>query len=437
MMSYFNILKQTYRNLFRDCTVAYPAYLIIRFAVSVLISILLVKTGFDSASIGHYEWLMFLIMICNMFWSSGIASAVSSYARNRDNVTILVAAFWLMTIIGLVVILLILGAMTFLSTLNFVEQNFIYLGLLLLFFTSALPLIESSFLIADNAKGLMRYGIWSQLSLLVIILVVALYTSTLSWIIIATIMHSILRWCYLVFNVLGSNIVQISKDNIVMLMKYAWPICLTMLVGTIMDGMDGLLVNHFFSIQDFAVYRYGGRELPFVNLIFVGLSTALIPQLLDLKRDLPQLKIKSTYWMHIFMPIAIVLMLSSPLLFELVYSKAYIPSAYIFNTYLLIMVSRVVLSQTVLQAMDANNIILRATIIELIANFVLSIVLVTYLGIIGLALGTAIAYLIQKIIMLIYLRKRYSVSIAELIDVKWYTIYSMMLIGCFAYTMIK
>ena len=67
----------------------------------------------------------------------------------------------------------------------------------------------------------------------------------------------------------------------------------------------------------------------------------MIPLLTEDMANLTILKAKATKHMHLLAPISLVLMIISPYVFIWFYGETYQESAYIFNIYLLIMISRV------------------------------------------------------------------------------------------------
>ncbi len=434
MTTFVSKIKGIFQQIHKESTAAYPFYLGLRFLVSIIVSVLIVKSGVAKSQIGNYEWIMFMTMACSMFWSSGIASATTSFfQKSTQSQQLFRSAFWMTSVASMIVSVSILLYLTGSDSTGFEQRWYYTLSAILILFSGSLPLVESYFLVKNEAASLTKYGLWSQGSLLILLGLVIFFTRDIGSIIGAIIIHSLLRWIYLVNVVLDRKIGPVDWPSIRKFGYYALPICLTLLLGTMMDTIDGLLVRHYFDLEQFAIYRYGGRELPFVSLVFVGISTALIPQMIngDQTLDVAMLKKQATKWMHVFMPLAIMLMILSPWLFKVVYSEAFVASAYIFNTYLLIMVSRVLLPQTALQSIHANDVILWSSVIEVMANIVLSVLFVKKWGMLGLAFGTVIAYLSQKVIMIIMLYRMRSISIGDLIDLKWYTIYSLALMGIY------
>ena len=124
-------------------------------------------------------------------------------------------------------------------------------------------------------------------------------------------------------------------------------------------------------------------------------------------------------------------MLVSPYIFELVYSDEYLVSAFIFNIYLLIICSRILLPQIIFYAKHNNNLLMVVAFVEFIINIGLSLYLMQYYGLYGIAFATVVAFLIQKLILIIYGWKVYKISLAEYIHVSKYILYSIALYASF------
>lgn len=403
-----------------DIVVAYQFYLAMRLIVSILCSIILVKSGLATLEIGNFESLFFMIQILTMFWSSGIAGAVTSYVSLNGNYDLVLRTAWkIMQIIGILVASLLLAYGLFQNSLLWI------LGGLYIVITSVLPLLETRYLMIDDARGLRLYNVWSHSGLLTLIFACGILKLDIEYYVAAYILVALVRWLYL-FKLLGPF--EGESSSVKAFLKYTLPICITMLIGVAMDAVDGLFVMHFFDNEGFAVYRYGGRELPFTSVIFSALSSAMIHLLISDNKSTEALKSKVMSWVNILFPIAIALMILSPYLFRLAYSETFVFSAAIFNTYLLILISRVLMPQTLLQVYHHNDSILKATFYELILNVVLSILFVQYIGMIGLALATFCAYLFQKIMMMIQLYNLQGIKLSAYIDVKRYVIFSVILI---------
>src|SRR5690606_32838328 len=104
--------------------------------------------------------------------------------------------------------------------------------------------------------------------------------------------------------------------------------------------------------------------------------------------------------------------------FPIIFNPKFAESATIFNIYLLIIISRLLLPQTLLNGLQITKPIIIAALMELILNVSLSLILVKYFGINGIAFGTFIAYLFEKIYLTVQVKRKLQVSLYEYIPVK-------------------
>ena len=120
------------------------------------------------------------------------------------------------------------------------------------------------------------------------------------------------------------------------------------------------------------------------------------------------------------------IMIMSPLIFSWIYTPAYKESAFIFNIYLLILTSRVLMPQTYNFALHQHKIIIFSGILEILVNIILSYWWMQMWGVYGLAMATVIAYFIQKGILIFYNSKYNNIPVTRYLSVKMYLFY------CFA-----
>lgn len=89
------------------------------------------------------------------------------------------------------------------------------------------------------------------------------------------------------------------------------------------------------------------------------------------------------------------------------------------------------LPQTLLNGLKIMKPIMTAALLELIVNVSMSLILVQFLGINGIAYATFIAYFFEKIYLSIEVKRKMNVSINEYIPLKIYTIYSLTILAIF------
>jgi O-antigen/teichoic acid export membrane protein len=143
---------------------------------------------------------------------------------------------------------------------------------------------------------------------------------------------------------------------------------------------------------------------------------------------LHEIRRRSGNLMHILFPLSILLVLISPVLYRTFFNESFSGSALIFNTYLLLLASRLVFPQAILLGNRRNRLVMYVSIIEIITNILLSLFLARIFGIVGVAIGTVLAYYIDKVIQASLVYREYGISPNEYIPVKPLLAYSVVLL---------
>lgn len=427
------------KTLYHDIVFQYQYHQVVRYVVSFIVSVIMVRSLLPQADLGRYELLAFIITSISSFWINGIKNAIISYynhATEDKKQKLPYTAFLLLSAIALLSGLVIC---IFPIILKFFGAESLrpYLGCIVtyLFFFATLPLIDTIFLLQKSSKKLFIYTHWSQLGFLIITLLTAILSPTLNSFLFALVLWAGMRWIYLVFVVLWPFSWHIDRHLIYVFGMFSFPLILNMVLGSLMDMIDGWFVSRYFSTDFFPVFRYGAREMPLSSLLFGSLSLAMIPLLTEDMANLSILKAKATRHMHLLAPLSLILMIISPFMFVWFYGNAYQESAYIFNIYLLIMISRVMMPQTICFAKHQHAVIIWSGIVEIIANIVLSYWWLQYWGFYGLAAGTIIAFSIQKVVLIIYNYRKNGIGLTEYVAIKPFLIYSILLIITFFLTL--
>ena len=432
-MSLFSIQLFTkgLKNLPHDPVNAYQLYQAGRYLTSILISIFLVKSGLTGDEVGHFELLLFIAVTVSFFWTVGIQNALVSYyptIHEGDQLKTLQTVFLILVLIGFVLGLIVLVFPQWVIGVFKSEGRIDSLPLVALFVMVSAPLlmIENILLLRKQSTSIIRYTIISLSATILLIGSIAMSAPEVKNFLLCLIAVAALRLVYLLYLLDIFKGVMIEKKVFITFFIFAMPLIFNTLISSLMDIVDGWFVSRYFSAADFAVFRYGARELPFSNVLYSSLSVAMIPFLGSGTSSLTVLKSKATKWMHILFPVSIVLMFISPLLFSGIFNPSYKTSAFIFNIYLLILTSRVLLPQAYNFAKHQHKVIIWSGILELICNILLSYWWMHIWGMYGLALATVVAYFIQKAILIVYNRTYNGIPFSSYIEMKYYLIYSML-----------
>jgi len=410
---------------------------LLRFSVLVLISILLVKGGYSKEEITVYELFFFISNFISFAWVMGFKNGLLSYfdAKAKDERPRLIFNIALIYILCSLLFVLILWALKEPIAVSWLERDSIpFLSLIMLYLVFNAPTIlnELILLLHDRSKEIIRYGLLlfvTQFIGIASLIAIGASLSWLFWFMIVLAGFKLIYTFVLLFRFSQFKIdFKLARSFIV----FSIPLCLHMLVGNGMEFVDGFLVTSHFEDGDFAIFRYGARELPLVTIWIGALTSAMIPiAVKNYESALIELKTSVNRLMNWLFPISALLMLGAPFIFEWVYSAEFAASAIIFNIYLLILTNRIILVQVVLFSKHANKVLLYAGMAELVLNITLSLILLNYFGLFGIAFATVIAYFLNKIILFLYSRKRFKLQLSQILPVKSYLLWTICLVLCF------
>jgi len=371
----------------------------------------MVKAGWDKETVAIYELLFFAAHLLSFAWSTGVNNALLAYYHTQDQDRagdILFNAAALLFSLAVVVVILFLTFKS--SILN---------------------------LITDKAD--LPYAHWIGLYLFcspVTVLIPVLILGTVQALVIGIVLWSVIRfiWLLAVLTSYSSG----RFDNL-MFKAFAWfsvPLILQFALSSGMEYVDGIIVNQYFDSQSFPIFRYGSRELPITMILVVALSSAMIPLAVkDLESTLSEIKERTKRLIHFLFPLSIILILISPYVYSLVYSEAYRASAQLFNIYLLILSSRILLPHVVMYAKQRNVALLKMSIVELIINVGLSIWWAQSMGLAGIAYATVVANVSYSLMMIGYNRYILNIPSKSYIPWKAYSFYMILLVGTFILSM--
>lgn len=424
-------LKRFYHHIISDTARSYQALQVFRLGSVLLLSVVLVKANIATESIGDFEWFIFLSNVASFFWGLGLKNAFMSYFPKLENK--LNDSF----IASLIVLFLILGSIAFFILLCFqyprLDSLYTYLPYLFCFlvFGTAASLSEHILIVKQQSKRLFYYGFISYTLYFVGLSLLAFFFQSIQPLFIGLAIWAILRFIYLMSLVNFSNS-SLDFGLIKKFVIFGLPLIFHVLLGGGMEFVDGFLVDNYFTRSDFTLFRYGARELP-INTIFISaLASAFIPlAVLNLNESLEKIKARTSRLMNYLFPVSIVLMLISPYIFAHVYSNEFVISAHIFNIYLLILCSRILLPQIVLYAKHKNNVLMVVSFIEFTINVGLSLLLMKTYGLYGIAFATVVAFLIQKLILIFYSWNTLKVPVSSYLDLPKYLLYTVALYGTF------
>jgi O-antigen/teichoic acid export membrane protein len=411
---------------------------IIRFGATFSLGILLAKSGLPTASISIYETLLFLGNLVSFFWLGGGQNGLLSYYPKLDEEAkkgAILQSFLLFVGLGV----LSCGALLvfqplflrYFSTLE--ELPYFHWLVLYLFLNLPTHLIHIIYLLEDRYRAIVRFGgIAFGLQVLIVILPVLLGWG-LKYSFIGLCLWALFKLIWILWMLRPYFGATIERSALIRYAGLSLPLMLHLLIGNSVEYIDGLIVSSFFENENsFAVFRYGAREFPLNALLVGGLVTGMIPVLtLDLKEGMEEMKQKARKLARMLFPISMVLMLLSPWLFPLVYNSDFASSAHIFNIYLLILCSRILLPQVVIISRQKSYFLVLSAIIETLLNVGLSLWWVGIWGLPGIALASFVAFFVNKLNMILYNWFVLNIHPNKYLPLFDWAVLSAFLIGCY------
>lgn len=413
---------------------ALQLFQVMRFSVLIIVGMFLVKAGYDLEQIGAYELFFFVANVVSFFWTMGLTNGLVSYypsleeARKKSLIFNLFLTLIVLGCIAGLFLYLLRGPLSVgLDTSVWLDG----IGLIIAYMVLSAPgnLVETVYLLKGEPKKIKRYGFFIfGLQLCMMLLAITLKCS-IQILLLLMLAWAAVKFLWMCMEVVKARYFKIDLKLAITFILFSLPLMFHILLGNGMEYVDGFLVNSFFDESAFAQFRYGARELPLVTVLIGAISTALIPIAVnDMDRALQDVKTRIKKMMNILFPVSICLMLISPIVFPLIYSEDYQISARIFNVYLLVISSRILMPQVVLFARHENVILMSSAFIELIVNVLLSLLLLQHFGIVGIAWATVIAYLVNKLILLAFAWKKHGIYPTQYLNIKLYSLWFSILL---------
>ncbi len=419
---------------------------LIRYGSLFLISIVLAKSALSTESIGNFESLLLFAGAVSFFWVTGIIQSVLPLFNNNNsfagessgsrtpelfNAFITLLSF---SVLAAVMVILLGRPIADMAHVGYSRELSYFIAAFVLL-QSPSALVEYIYLLHKETRKLVRYG-WIVFAFqFIAVSATVLLNLSLNMVMSALVGSALIRFVWLIVILKRYSRFQFSWKFQLEHLKLGVPIIVSVFLSGSAQYVDGLIVTGYYDQSIFAVFRYGARELPLVALLAHALSSGMIPVFVEngLHKGLKQLKERSAGLAKWLFPLSLLLMLVSYFLFPLLYDERFIASAGIFNVYILVILTRLLFPQTVLLAYKKTSILMLASGFELLINVVLSLLLVQVYGLMGVAFATLIAYLFERIFLIVYVKVIMGIRVYQYTNLKMHLIWSAMLIITFIF----
>ncbi|MBI1193577.1 MAG: hypothetical protein GC205_10430, partial [Bacteroidetes bacterium] len=271
------------------------------------------------------------------------------------------------------------------------------------FFNNPAYLTEYVYLLRDQSRSLLIYGIAVFVLQLAAVGLPPILGYGLEYCVAGMAGAAMLRWLWLLRLLGPAWRMRSHQTNRNALRRTAIPLAGSLLLGGTAVYLDGFIVAGAMGKEALAVFRYGARELPLVLLLANAFSTAASAEVADdLVAALRLIRERSQAMLKRFVPISVALLLSSHWWFPKVFRPEFAPSHSVFNIYLLLLIPRLLFPQTVLTGLGKTKVMFWISGFELALNASLSLLLVGPFGMQGVAWATVLAHFADKLLLMAY-----------------------------------
>ncbi|NOY38296.1 MAG: oligosaccharide flippase family protein [Chlorobi bacterium] len=421
-------------------------YQLMRFTTFLLISIIFTKINLSPHDIGEFEVFLFIASLISFFWVSGlIQSFLPLYHQNHTFKTYgkreagkspeIFNAAILLTLFSFLALILGISMKYHFSVFQLSgDVPFINLLLAYLFLSNPPVLIEYIYLLQNKPEYIFRYGLLTYIIQLMLVIAPLIFGYPIIWAIWGLLIISALRFVWLIVLLFRYAEFRISFPFIKEHLYLGAPLILSSLLSGSAQYIDGLIVTNRFDAATFAIFRYGAKELPFTILLANGLSNAMLPEFSKkgtFAANLSTLRTKSLRLIHVLYPLSIVILFFARWLYPRLFNPNFLRSADVFMVYLLLIIPRLVFPQTILIGLKKTRVVLISAFIEIVLNVALSLYLVQYYNVVGIALATVIVFILEKAILIAYLWIKMGIHPKTYMPVKTVAIYATVIIILF------
>jgi O-antigen/teichoic acid export membrane protein len=223
--------------------------------------------------------------------------------------------------------------------------------------------------------------------------------------------------------------------------SFSLPLLATAIVGTASVQLDKILIATFFSPEMYAVYSCGAIELPVVGLITISLSSAIMPNLVQLVQQ--ERKVEAlNIWQEaarksslILFPCFVFFFLAGHNIVVLLYRESYSMAVIPFRIYLCALPLRIAIYATLFRALGQTRPIAMGAVLSITISTVVGFSLVTIgrnsaLGFAGPAVGIVASYFAVGTFMLMQLSRALQVEFSKIM--RWKELGTLFMIAALA-----
>lgn len=214
-----------------------------------------------------------------------------------------------------------------------------------------------------------------------------------------------------------------KKKYVKQILLYSIPMGAYILLNTFMREVDKLIIGSLANTSDLAIYTNASKLLPF-DLLTASFATVLIPYITNAITGKNHKLSQKIYSLYLNFSLITTLILTtgaiivSKELMTCLYDEKYLKGVPIFVIYILVDLIRFANVTLILSAAGRTKLLMKISIIALIANIIFSYISFKIIGMFGPAVVTFIIILVTNLVIMIFSSKNLGINIFRLFDLK-------------------
>jgi len=208
--------------------------------------------------------------------------------------------------------------------------------------------------------------------------------------------NHLVKVVYFLVDAIKSIEFNITVEDVKRYLSYGIPLFVSSFIAIITLNTDKTIVSKFSSIEDFALFSIGAKEVPLISLVSTSFAQAIFPSLVKAYAD-GNASLAKSKWINltkkisiIVYPIILILMIGGEYIVVYLFGDKYLGAVPIFKVYLLVILWRNNYYGGLLAASGKTKWITFYGLLAMLFNLGISYFFYQMYGPIGVAYGTLI-----------------------------------------------
>lgn len=279
--------------------------------------------------------------------------------------------------------------------------------------------LNSYFIYTGRVKLSVKLSVLTNVLKIILVVLSIQFFKSLPLALISMVFISVLQLLIALLYAKSGLVYQIDKKLIKQQIVEGFPLGLTGIVSMVILYTDSTMVSSMLGIKEYAIYRNGAIEVPFISTLYGSIAAIVLPEVAKMWQkgkidELFQLKKKVIMnTIYLLYPILIFLIFNAQSIITLYLGEKYVDSAVVFAVFNLTLLIRVNYYADVLISAKKNRYILKIYLIVVVFNFIVNYILINLYGSVGAAASTVLSIALLSGLLL---TKTLSISKKKLSD---------------------